>query len=131
MKTSEYLIDEKRRTEMGEKRIIAYAESSDGTQAGMSVLVYDPAKPEEIYTEISGTVKEFRGRGLCKRMKIELLLFLKNYFSEISVMTTANDEENSVMRAINDQLGFESLPISYGYSFKFDELKKKLSKENN
>ncbi|MCK5743371.1 MAG: GNAT family N-acetyltransferase [Caldisericia bacterium] len=123
---SEYLVDEKRQIAMGEVSIIAYAKSSDGTVVGMSVLVYDPAKPEEIYTDISGTVKDFRGMGLCKRMKTELLLFLKNNLPDISVVTTSNDEENSVMRAINNQLGFESLPISYGYSFKFDELKKKL-----
>ncbi len=123
---SEYLVDEKRKVQNGEVSIIAYAKTAGGTQAGMSELTYDPAKPQEIYTEISGTTKEFRGQGLCKRMKTELLLFLKSNLPDVSVVTTANDEENSVMRAINDQLGFESLPISYGYSFKVDELKGRL-----
>ncbi len=118
--------EEKERRERGGGEIIAYTTIADGEVIGLSELRFEPDKIYELYTSLSGVKKEFRGRGICKWMKTELLLYVNKKMPEVSIITTVNANKNDSIRHINDQLGFESLPISYGYGFKVDKLQKKL-----
>jgi GNAT superfamily N-acetyltransferase len=58
------------------------------------------------FTDDTGTAREHRGRGLAKRVKAESLRRLRADHPEVEVVTTSNAEENTVMRHINESLGF-------------------------
>jgi RimJ/RimL family protein N-acetyltransferase len=58
------------------------------------------------FTDDTGTAREHRGRGLAKAVKAESLRRLREDHPEVELVTTANAEENTVMRHVNESLGF-------------------------
>jgi GNAT superfamily N-acetyltransferase len=58
------------------------------------------------FTDDTGTVEQHRGKGLARAVKVESLRRLRDDHPEIEVVTTANAEENAVMRHLNESLGF-------------------------
>jgi GNAT superfamily N-acetyltransferase len=58
------------------------------------------------FTDDTGTVAAERGKGLARAVKIESLRQLRADHPEIEVVTTSNAEENSLMRHLNDSIGF-------------------------
>jgi RimJ/RimL family protein N-acetyltransferase len=58
------------------------------------------------FTDDTGTVAAHRGRGLARAVKVESLRRLRAERPEIDVVTTMNAEENTVMRHINESVGF-------------------------
>ncbi len=128
----DYYINESRENirnciQRGVKGVFTYARDPSQRIIGISVVKCDPLEPQEVYTVITGVDKDFRRRGLCKLMKTELLLYIKKNRPEYSVMTTANNEENTVMRRINEELGFKQLPVWKRYSFDLNKLKEQLN----
>jgi GNAT superfamily N-acetyltransferase len=83
-----------------EGSFVTYA---DGEPAAMSLLTADleTGRGVNMYT---GTLPEFRGRGLALAAKLGVL----NWAAEhgITVIYTTNDETNAPMLAINDRLGY-------------------------
>lgn len=70
-------------------------------------LVVDP-KGSRAYHELTGTVPEFRRRGLARLAKMAAIRWcLENGINEIF---TDNDSTNSDMLAINEHLGYEPRP---------------------
>ncbi|MCK5743372.1 MAG: GNAT family N-acetyltransferase [Caldisericia bacterium] len=115
--------------ERGAVSMIAFARTVSGRIIGFSEILDDPIENNVIHTMYSGVMKEFRGMGLCKRMKTELLLFLKNNLPQIITIITLNDEYNFAMRRINQQLGFVSSHSRICYKFELGVLEKKLNKK--
>ena len=60
------------------------------------------------YTWITGTAREYRGRGLATAMKVDALSRAKA--KGLRAMLTTNDEPNKTMRGINAKLGYQMLP---------------------
>lgn len=60
------------------------------------------------YTWITGTAREYRGRGLATAMKVDSLSRAKA--KGLRAMLTTNDEPNKTMRGINAKLGYQMLP---------------------
>jgi GNAT superfamily N-acetyltransferase len=58
------------------------------------------------FTDDTGTVAAHRGRGLARAVKLESLRRLRADHPEVEVVTTANAEENTAMRRLNESLGF-------------------------
>ena len=58
------------------------------------------------FTDDTGTVAAERGKGLARAVKLESLRQLRADRPEIEVVTTSNAEENTVMRHLNDSIGF-------------------------
>ncbi len=115
--------------ERGAVSIIAFARTVENELIGSSELLDDPTENKLIHTMYSGITKEFRGMGLCKRLKIELLEYVKTRLPKVSTIITLNDEYNFAMRRINQQLGFVNSHSRICYKLELDELKKKLNKE--
>lgn len=63
------------------------------------------------FTDDTGTVAARRGLGLARAVKLESLRRLRTDHPEISVVSTSNAEENSVMRHLNESLGFRATAI--------------------
>ena len=58
------------------------------------------------FTDDTGTVSAERGKGLARAVKLESLRRLRTDHPEVDVVTTANAEENEVMRHLNESIGF-------------------------
>lgn len=96
--------------EEGNFFITALAKTKTGEIVALSELLHLHYIPNELYCEISGTKATHRGKGLCKRLKTELLEHVKENYPQITMITTANHEENHVMRKINTLLGYKQSP---------------------
>ena len=60
------------------------------------------------YTWMTGTGRDYRGRGLATALKVKMLAAAKA--AGLRAMLTTNDEPNKAMRGINYTLGYEPLP---------------------
>ena len=83
-----------------EGSFVAYA---DGEPAAISLLTADleTGRGMNMYT---GTLPEYRGRGLARAAKLGVLQWAAAH--GITAVYTTNDETNAPMLAINDRLGF-------------------------
>lgn len=110
----------------GEKHIFSYLRNQADEVIGLSEMVIDPTNPLEIFQNITGIKKEYRRRGLAKLIKANTLLRLRDNHKPGSVISTYNDEDNTVMRKINESIGFKPIPIWKKYTFELQELREKL-----
>jgi RimJ/RimL family protein N-acetyltransferase len=78
----------------------------DGQLSGMTDIMYNPQEPYKIHQYFTGVLGRYRRRGLAKRLKAEMLMYIKERFPEAEYITTTVAKENKPMRAINKQLGF-------------------------
>jgi GNAT superfamily N-acetyltransferase len=69
------------------------------------------------YTWMTGTGRDYRGRGLATAIKVKMLAAAK--VAGLRALLTTNDEPNKAMRGINAKLGYVMLPANV-------ELEKKL-----
>ncbi len=63
------------------------------------------------FTDDTGTVAGQRGKGLARAVKLESLRRLRADHPEVEVVTTSNAEENSVMRHLNESIGFRATAV--------------------
>ena len=83
--------------------LVAYA----GDQiAGFSTT--GKSKERDGWTWMTGTAREYRGRGVARALKVEALTRAKR--KGLRAMGTTNDEPNRSMREINAKLGYQMLP---------------------
>ena len=57
---------------------------------------------------MTGTGRDYRGRGIGTAIKVAMLAGAKN--AGLRAMLTTNDEPNKAMRGINAKLGYVMLP---------------------
>ena len=58
------------------------------------------------FTDDTGAVASHRGQGLARAVKVESLRRLRDDHRAVEVVTTSNAEENTVMRHLNESIGF-------------------------
>jgi mycothiol synthase len=58
------------------------------------------------FTDDTGTARAHRGLGLARAVKTESLRRLRDDHPEVELVTTSNAEENTMMRHLNESLGF-------------------------
>ena len=78
----------------------------DGQISGMTDIMYNPEEPYRIHQYFTGVLGRYRRKGLAKRLKAEMLMYIKESFPDAEYITTSTAKENKPMRAINKQLGF-------------------------
>jgi GNAT superfamily N-acetyltransferase len=78
----------------------------DGQISAMTDIMYNPQEPYRIHQYFTGVLGRYRRRGLAKRLKAEMLIYIKEKFPDAEYVTTTTAKENQPMRAINKQLGF-------------------------
>ena len=60
------------------------------------------------WTWMTGTARDYRGRGIARALKVEALTRAKE--KGLRALGTTNDEPNKSMRGINAKLGYQMLP---------------------
>ncbi len=100
----------------------------DGTISGLTEIQQSKHRPHRINQELTGVKPEYRGRGLGKWLKAEMLFFIKKELPETIFIQTGNAEVNAPMLSINEKMGFKRYHLDKFYTIKLDELEQHTSK---
>jgi len=100
----------------------------DGQISGLTDIMYNPQEPYRIHQYFTGVLARYRRRGLAKRLKAEMLLYIRGRFPEANYVTTTTARENQPMRAINKQLGFEPRKTLYMFQWALKDLDRRVEK---
>lgn len=77
----------------------------DGQPIGYSFLAY---RPSAVETGFTGVLREHRGKGLARALKLETLVQAIDL--GVSTVETDNDSENAPILHINEELGYQEMP---------------------
>jgi GNAT superfamily N-acetyltransferase len=77
----------------------------DGEPVGYSYLAY---RPSVVETGFTGVLREHRGKGLARALKLETLVQAIDL--GVPSVDTDNDSENAPILHINEELGYDELP---------------------
>ncbi len=78
----------------------------DGQISALTDIMYNLQEPYRVHQYFTGVRRHYRRRGLAKRLKAEMLIYIQRTFPDAEYVTTSTAKENHPMRAINKQLGF-------------------------
>jgi mycothiol synthase len=78
---------------------------ADGEPVGYSYLAY---RPSVVETGFTGVVREHRGKGIARALKLETLSQAIDL--GVTAVETDNDSENAPILHINEDLGYEPMP---------------------
>ena len=118
---------EKMFADMGRTWITAVTFESDNKISGLTEMRYNPSRETFITQLLTGVQKEYRGRGLGKWLKAEMLLKIKEEFPKVKIVTTSNASSNAPMLSINDRLGFKIYKESVNAQLTVEQLAEFLS----
>jgi RimJ/RimL family protein N-acetyltransferase len=116
--------DEKRLSEKGVEWYTLITRENDGTISGLTEYFYFKQAPHRIEQGLTGVKEVFRGRGLGKWLKAEMMFRVKERFPEVKYFETGNATENAPMLSINERMGFKEFLPNKLYKFKLEELDK-------
>jgi GNAT superfamily N-acetyltransferase len=98
---------EQQRTALGRKHITLYTKEANGDISGLTEMLFRPDRESLVDQLLTGVQEKYRGRGLGKWLKAEMLLKVKEEFPKTKIITTGNATTNAPMLSINDRLGFK------------------------
>lgn len=77
----------------------------EGRPIGYSYLAYHPSS---VWTGFTGVLREHRGKGLARTLKLETLVQAIDL--GVTAVETDNDSENTPILHINEELGYDEMP---------------------
>ena len=101
----------------------------DGTISGFTEIYHNEQIPHMIDQDMTGVLPEYRGRGLGRRLKAEMLFYIKENYPEAQYIETGNANNNKPMLAINHEMGFKKHISEYMMKLEIKEIEKKLEKK--
>jgi GNAT superfamily N-acetyltransferase len=116
--------DEKRFTEKGGEWYTIITREKDKTISGLTEYYYLPQMPHKIEQGLTGVKEEYRGRGLGKWLKAEMIFQIKKRFPDLKYIKTGNATENAPMLSINERMGFKEYRPQKAYKFYLEDLDK-------
>ncbi|MDP2646192.1 MAG: hypothetical protein Q8P24_14725 [Desulfobacterales bacterium] len=99
-----------------------------GRISAMTDITYNAREPHRIHQYFTGVSGRDRGKGLAKRIKAEMLVYIRHKFPDAEHITTTTAKENKPMQAINKQLGFMPRKTSYMFRWDLQELARRVDK---
>ena len=107
--TPEVLLDrEARNAELGGRWITVVSAEPNGDLSGLTEMTKLPDSKWMIWQGLTGVRDVYRGRGLGKWLKAEMVLRIRKEFPEVRVVATGNASSNQAMLSINERLGFRT-----------------------
>jgi GNAT superfamily N-acetyltransferase len=94
----------------------------DGTLSGLTEMFYAPVEPWQLEQELTGVGEAYRGRGLGKWLKAEMLRFIVDRYPEAVFVNTGNADQNAPMVSINERMGFREILAQPFYEFDINQL---------
>lgn len=115
--------------ERGDITIVRITREKDGSISGLTEIVYTPERSHRIAQELTGVQEQYRGRGLGKWLKTDMLLFIKEKYPDAEFISTGNATSNAPMLSINEQLGFKLYRHTTMYKLQVEDAMKHLGME--
>ncbi len=109
-----------------QEHIVKYSREPDGAISGLTDIVYNPKLPHRVNQLLTGVQESYRGRGLGKWLKANMLLEIKERYPDFQFIMTGNANTNAPMLSINNRLGFKLHKQATLYKVSLEELKEKL-----
>jgi GNAT superfamily N-acetyltransferase len=100
----------------------------DNQISAMTDIMYNPEDLYSIHQYFTGVRGRYRMRGLAKRLKAEMLIYIKEKFPDAEYITTSTAKENQPMRAINKQLGFVPIKTYHMFRWELQDLDRRVNK---
>lgn len=104
---------------------------ADEKISGMTEVYYIPAREKYISQNLTGVLPEYRGKGLGKWLKAQMLLYVKDKYPNTKWVVTGNADSNAAMLAINTKLGFREYKASSTYQIKKEALSAFVAKHSS
>jgi ribosomal protein S18 acetylase RimI-like enzyme len=101
---------------------------ADGQISAMTDIMYNRREPYRIHQYFTGVLGRYRRRGLAKRLKAEMLIYIKEKFPDAEYVTTTTAKENQPMLAINKQLGFMPKKTYHMFRWSLQDLGRRVNK---
>lgn len=114
------------RRKLGTQHHILLTKEADGGISGLTDIFYNPSNPHCLQQGLTGVRPEFRGRGLGKWLKAEMIMFIRRVFPDVKYISTGNADINAPMLSINTRMGYKRYKRGTGYKFKVEKLAKRL-----
>lgn len=115
-------ISDQRRKDKQIELITMITREKDGTISGITERYYNPKHPHRLDIGLTGIQEGYRGRGLAKGLKAEMLTHNQKHYPTVQYEVTTNAYNNGPMLAINQQLGFRLHLMRTRYKFNIAEL---------
>ncbi|MHA1802523.1 MAG: GNAT family N-acetyltransferase [Candidatus Heimdallarchaeaceae archaeon] len=115
-------IKEERDAKMGKKWYTIISKEKDGKISGLTEILYNPKDDYKVYQLLTGVKPEYRGRGLGKWLKTEMLFFIKEKLPEAILIHTGNAEGNAPMISINERMGFKRYLTDKCFTVKLEKI---------
>lgn len=121
--TPEYLREaEKQVRESGARWYVKVTQEMNGRISGLTEIVYHPGMPHRVEQELTGVRTEYRGRGLGKWLKADMLLFIRDTLPGVKYINTGNADSNAPMLSINERMGFKRYQTEICCKFELEQL---------
>ena len=115
-------IDEKLYSENNLEWITLISRENDGTISGLTEIFHNKEYKIEIEQELTGVLEPYRGRGLGKLLKAEMLFYIKENYPETEFIQTGNNDKNKPMLSINQRMGFKRHKDETFFEFNIEKL---------
>ena len=90
--------------------------------SGLTEIRYSKSRSHKVDQLLTGVKTKYRGRGLGKWLKAEMVVFIKNNFPETEFISTGNADMNASMLSINERMGFKRFLTEKCYTIKLEKL---------
>ncbi len=117
---------EQRFKDIGYTNYTLISREKDGRISGLTEILHDSREGHRILQELTGVRPEFRGRGLGKWLKGQMILHVRDNYPDVEVIITGNVEANAPMFSINDRMGFKKHKTADSYKFQTEEIARRL-----
>lgn len=112
--------------ERGDIHITRITREADGAISGVTEIIYNPQRPHLIRQDLTGVQENYRGRGLGKWLKADMLLYIREQYSDVEYIDTGNATSNAPMLSINERMGFKLHRHNTFYKLQIEEVMKQL-----
>ncbi|MFX0170995.1 MAG: GNAT family N-acetyltransferase [Candidatus Hodarchaeota archaeon] len=113
---------EDREKKLGTVWTTIISREANGTISGLTETFFHPDRVTLLYQGLTGVKEEYRGRGLGKWLKAEMISYVRERFPDVKSIVTDFALTNDPMIAINRSLGFKFYKKYNEYKFKVEEL---------
>ena len=113
--------------EIGEEHWYIVAVSAEtGEVAGFTEIAFDPSLPATCFQEDTAVLARYRGRGLGRAVKAEMMQWLRANRPNISEVRTTTSADNVPMIRVNEQLGYVTTAMLHAVEIGAAELDRRL-----
>lgn len=119
--------DEDRNEKLGLDWYTMITREKDGKISGLTEMLFHPQMPWKSFQNLTGVKDIYRGRGLGKWLKAEMLIFFNEKYKDLKYVSTGNADSNAPMLSINTRLGFKTHRKNATYKFELVDLLNKFA----